>query len=72
MKTPHHIAVLLSQQKVCARPGEGYEPLFGYIKAIESLSTPPAPRRLRDRYAVTNSDPAKLHCEAAYIDVVRT
>ena len=73
MKTPHHVAVLLSQQKVCARPGEGYEPLFGYIKAIEFFVDATSPEAACEiAYAVTNSDPAKLHCEAAYIDVVRT
>jgi hypothetical protein len=73
VKIPHHVAVLLSQEGVSAHPDEGYEPLSGYIRAIEFFveATSPA-AACETAYAVTNSDLIDMHCDATYVDVVRT
>jgi hypothetical protein len=71
--TAHHVAVLLSQEKVYAHPDEGYEPLSGHIKAIEFFVPATCPEAACEiAYCVTNSDPTDLHCDAAYLDVVRS
>jgi hypothetical protein len=73
MRTSHQVAVLLNQWRVCAHPSEGYEPLFGYIKAIEFLVEATSPEAACEvAYAVTNSDVNDLHCDDVYLDVVRT
>lgn len=67
----HHVAVLLSQERVYAHPGEGYEPLSGHITAIEFLVQATSPEAACEiAYGVTNSEPTDLHCDAAYLDVV--
>jgi hypothetical protein len=73
MKRPRQVAVLLNQDTVYARPGEGYEPLTGYVKAIEfTIKTTSPEAACEIAYAVTNSYPDDLHCPATYSDVVRT
>lgn len=73
MKTPRHVAVLLNQARICAHPDEGYEPLYGYVKAIEFLVEATSPEAACEvAYAVTNSELTDLHCDPAYVDVVRT
>ena len=72
MKTVHHVAVLLNQWRVGALPGEGYEPLSGYIKAIEFSVEATSPEAACEiAYGVTNSDVTDLHCPEVYLDVVR-
>jgi hypothetical protein len=72
-EAPHHVAVLLNQERVFAHPGEGYEPLSGHVKAIEFDVDAVSPAGACEvAYAVTNSYPAELHCERKYLDVVRT
>ena len=72
MKTVHHVAVLLNQWRVGALPGEGYEPLSGYIKAIEFSVEATSPEAACEiAYGVTNSDLTDLHCSEVYLDVVR-
>jgi hypothetical protein len=69
----HKIAVLLNQEWVSAHPGDGYEPLSGYIKAIEFTVEATSPEAACEvAYAITHSSPDELHCEARYFDVVRT
>jgi hypothetical protein len=69
----HRVEVLLNQAEVYAHPGDGYEPLSGYVTAIEftvdALSSIAA---CEVAYGVTNSYPWELHCDAKYLDVVRT
>lgn len=73
MKTSHHVAVLLNQEGIYAHPDEGYEPLSGYIMAIEFfVEATSAEAACEIAYAVTNSDLTDLHCDPAYVDVVRT
>jgi hypothetical protein len=73
MKTSHHVAVLLNQWRVSALPGEGYEPLSGYIKAVEFLVLATSPEAACEiAYGVTNSELGELHCDEIYLDVVRT
>jgi len=73
MKLRHNVAVLLNQWRVSARPGEGYEPLSGYIRAIEFFVDATSPMAACEiAYGVTNSDLIDMHCDAAYADVVRT
>ncbi len=67
------MTVLLNQGEVYAHPGEGYEPLSGYVKAIEfDVEAVSAAAACEVAYGVTNSSPSELHCEAKYLDVVRT
>ena len=69
----HRVAVLLNQGEVYAHPGEGYEPLSGYVKAIEfDVEAVSAAAACEVAYGVTNSTPSELHCEDRYLDVVRT
>jgi hypothetical protein len=69
----HRVTVLLNQGEVYAHPGEGYEPLSGYVKAIEfDVEAVTAAAACEVAYGVTNSYPSELHCEAKYLDVVRT
>jgi hypothetical protein len=71
--SPHRVEVLLNQAEVYAHPGDGYEPLSGYVTAIEftvDAVTPLAACEIA--YGVTNSYPWELHCEIKYLDVVRT
>ena len=73
VKSVHHVAVLLNQWRVDALPGEGYEPLSGYIKAIEFLVVATSPEAACEiAYGVTNSELTDLHCAEMYLDVVRT
>jgi hypothetical protein len=73
MKLPHHVAVLLNQWRVDALPGEGYEPLGGYIRAIEFFVEATSPEAACEvAYGVTNSEVTDLHCDQSYFDVVRT
>ena len=54
---PRHVAVLLNQWRVDALPGEGYEPLAGYIKAIEFFVDATSPEAACEvAYGVTNSE----------------
>jgi hypothetical protein len=71
--TDHHIAVLLNQAWVSAHPGDGYEPLSGYIKAMEFTVEAASPEAACEvAYAITHSFPDDLHCEERYVDIVRT
>jgi hypothetical protein len=73
VKVRHHVAVLLNQWRIQARPGEGYEPLEGYIRAIEFFVEATSPEAACEvAYGVTNSDLTDLHCDESYIDVVTT
>jgi hypothetical protein len=73
MRAPRHVAVLLNQARICARPNEGYEPLYGYIKAIEFFVEATSREAACEvAYAVTNSDLTDMHCDPVYTDVVRT
>jgi hypothetical protein len=70
-KSPRLVTVLLNQEGTYAHPGDGYEPLSGHVKAIEftvDASSPAAACEIA--YAVTNSYPDELHCEAKYLEVV--
>ena len=71
--SPHRVSVLLNQGEVYARPGEGYEPLSGYVRAIDfDVDAISAGAACEVAYGVTNSYPGELHCDAKYLDVVRT
>ena len=73
MRSIHHVSVLLNQWRVRAHPNEGYEPLSGYIKAIEFLVEATSPEAACEvAYGVTNSDLTDLHCDTVYLEVVRT
>jgi hypothetical protein len=73
MRAPRHVAVLLNQARIRARPNEGYEPLHGYIKAIEFFVEATSREAACEiAYAVTNSDLTDMHCDPVYVDVVRT
>jgi hypothetical protein len=73
MNAPRYVAVLLNQARICAHPDEGYEPLYGYIKAIEFFVEATSPEAACEvAYGVTNSDLTDMHCDPVYIDVVRT
>ncbi len=69
----HRVTVLLNQEEVYAHPGDGYEPLSGYVKAIDfDVEAISATAACEVAYGVTNSSPWELHCDAKYLDVVRT
>lgn len=69
----HRVSVLLNQGEVYAHPGDGYEPLSGYVKAIEfDVDAINATAACEVAYGVTNSYPWELHCDTTYLDVVRT
>jgi hypothetical protein len=71
--SPHHVEVLLNQAEVYAHPGDGYEPLSGYVTAIEFTVDAVSPLAACEvAYGVTNSYPWELHCADKYLDVVRT
>jgi hypothetical protein len=71
--TLHHVAVLLSQEGICAHPGDGYEPLSGHIKAIEFfVEATSRAASCEVAYCITNSYPNEMHCDAKYRDVVET
>jgi hypothetical protein len=73
VKVRHHVAVLLNQWRVDALPGEGYEPLFGYIRAIEFFVEATSREAACEvAYGITNSDVTDLHCDRSYLDVVTT
>jgi hypothetical protein len=73
MTHPRHVSVFLNQETVYARPGEGYEPLFGHVKAIEfTVETTSSEAACEIAYAITHSCPTELHCPIAYLDVVMT
>jgi hypothetical protein len=73
VRGPHDVTVWLNQESVGARPGDGYEPLFGFVKAIEFIvETTSAEAACEIAYAVTNSYSDELHCPRAYLDVVQT
>jgi len=73
MKASRHVGVLLNQARVCAHPDEGYEPPYGYIRAIEFfVEATSALAACEVAYAVTNSDLTDMHCDPVYADVVRT
>jgi hypothetical protein len=73
VKTGHGVAVYLNQASVCAHPGDGYEPLSGFVKAIEFTVEATGPEAACEiAYAITNSYPTELHCEARYFDIVLT
>jgi hypothetical protein len=70
---PHRVAVLLRQPPLDARPGDGYEPLSGYITAVEFIVDATSPLAACEiAYAVTNSSPDEMHCPARYRDTVET
>ena len=72
-RAARHVVVLLSQDRVFARPGEGYEPLTGYVMAIEFVVWASSPEAACEiAYGITNSEPWDLHCDASYLDVVKT
>jgi hypothetical protein len=69
----HRVAVLLSQERIDARPTDGYEPLNGYIKAIDfgvDATSPLAACEIA--YAVTHSSADEMHCDLVYREVVTT
>jgi hypothetical protein len=69
----HRVTVLLNQGEVYAHPGDGYEPLSGYVRAIDfDVEAISAVAACEVAYGVTNSYPTELHCDSRYIDVVRT
>jgi hypothetical protein len=71
--SPHRVEVLLNQAEVYAHPGDGYEPLSGYVTAIEfTVDAVSSGAACEVAYGVTNSYPWELHCEPKYLDVVRT
>jgi hypothetical protein len=71
--TLHRVAILLSQERIHVHPGEGYEPLSGYIKAIEFFVDATSPTAACEvAYGVANSYANELHCPANYRDVVET
>ena|ERR1039458_3618785 len=71
--TLYHVAVLLSQEGIYARPGDGYEPLSGHVKAIEFIVDATSPTAACEvAYGVTNSFTNELHCPANYREVVET
>jgi hypothetical protein len=70
---PRLVTVLLNQERVHAHPGDGYEPLSGYVKAIEFSVDALSPGAACEiAYAITNSYPDDLHCETKYLEVVKT
>jgi hypothetical protein len=69
----YQVTVLLSQQRLEAHPTDGYEPLSGYIKAIEFTVEATSPLAACEiAYGVTNSSPDDMHCELKYREVVKT
>jgi hypothetical protein len=73
VKADHNVTVLLNQSLIGARPGDGYEPLSGYVVAIEFTVEATSPQAACEvAYAITNSYPNELHCEARYYDAVCT
>jgi hypothetical protein len=69
----HRVTVFLNQSEVYAHPGDGYEPLSGYVKAIDfEVDAISAAAACEVAYGVTNSYPWELHCESKYLEVVRT
>ena len=67
------MTVLLNQGEVYAHPGDGYEPLSGYVKAIEfEVDAISAAAACEVAYGVTNSYPWEMHCESKYLEVVQT
>jgi hypothetical protein len=71
--SPYQVTVLLSQQRLEVRPADGYEPLTGYIKAIEFTVEATSPLAACEiAYGVTNSSPDDMHCELTYREVVKT
>lgn len=69
----HRVSVLLNQGEVYVWLGEGYEPLTGYVRAIDfEVDAISAAAACEVAYGVTNSYPGELHCDAKYLDVVRT
>lgn len=73
MRAPRRVAVLLNQARIGARPNEGYEPLYGYVKAIEFFVEATSREAACEiAYGVTNSDVTDMHCDPVYADVVRT
>jgi hypothetical protein len=70
---PRQVAVLLKQPPLDSHPGDGYEPLSGYITAVEFVvDATSALAACEIAYAVTNSTPDDMHCPARYRDVVET
>jgi hypothetical protein len=71
--TLYRVAVLLSQERIYAHPGDGYEPVSGHIKAIEFIVDATSPTAACEvAYGVTNSYTNELHCPANYRKVVET
>jgi hypothetical protein len=71
--TPYEVTVLLNQERIEAHPRDGYEPLGGYIKAIEFTVEATSPLAACEvAYAVTNSTPDDMHCDVTYREVVKT
>jgi hypothetical protein len=70
---PHHVAVLLNQYRVGAQPGDGYEPLEGFILGIEFTVDATGPLAACEIvYSITHSTPGDMHCTEAYRDVIET
>jgi hypothetical protein len=70
---PHHVAVLLNQQRINAHPGDGYEPLEGYILGMEfTVEAASALAACEIAYSITHSSPGDMHCPDAYGPVVET
>jgi hypothetical protein len=67
------VAILLKQPPLDVHPGDGYEPLSGYITAVEFVVDATSPLAACEiAYAVTNSTPDEMHCPPRYRDVVET
>jgi hypothetical protein len=71
--SPYQVTVHLSQQRLEVHPADGYEPLTGYIKAIEFTVEATSPLAACEiAYGVTNSSLDDMHCELTYREVVKT
>jgi hypothetical protein len=61
------------QPRLDTHPGDGYEPLSGYITAVEFTVDATSPLAACEiAYAVTHSTPGEMHCPPRYRDVVET
>ncbi len=73
VRSPHNVVVLLNQNQVDTAPAGSYEPFTEYITAIEFVvNASSCEAACEVAYAITNSYPTELHCEAKYLDIVTT
>ena len=73
VRSPHHVMVLLNQDRIDALPVAAYESSTGYVRAIEfTVDASSREAACEVAYAITNSFPTQLHCEAKYLDIVTT